>query len=113
MDRARVLAPQARLVVVGPTPEPGREDVSARYAERAEDVCRRHGASYVDAHATVISRGDCDRAFGGSVADGPSPRGSTELAEARSGAGLAGGRALFPYPTGEAMDALATEVLAH
>jgi len=91
IDRASVLAPQARLVVIGPPPEWTREDVSARYADAAREMVVRHRVAYVDLVSflkTLEVQG----------ADGREP-GPDDGAR-------------FPYPLGAAMDAIAAEVLS-
>jgi hypothetical protein len=95
MDRARVLAPQARLVIVGPPPELGREDVSARYAKAAREVVERHRVPFVDLHELVTSLGPLDEAYREEAPDGSPDDGVR-----------------FPYPLGRAMDSLARETLA-
>jgi len=91
IDRASVLAPQARLVVIGPPPEWTREDISARYADAAREMVVRHRVVYVDLFSFMESL----RAPG---ADGREP-GPDDGAR-------------FPYPVGPAMDAIAAEALS-
>jgi len=91
IDRASVLAPQARLVVIGPPPEWTREDVSARYADAAREMVVRHRVAYVDLFSLVKS-------LEAPGADGREP-GPDDGAR-------------FPYPLGVAMDAIAAEALS-
>jgi len=91
VDRASVLAPQARLVVIGPPPEWTREDVSARYADAAREMVVRHRIAYVDLFSLMESL-----SVPGSDGREPGPDDG----------------ARFPYPVGPAMDAIAAEVLS-
>jgi hypothetical protein len=93
IDRARAAAPGARLVVLGPTPEWGRLDVSRRYAEAARAVAAQHHVPYVDLHGLVESM---------MTPEDP----SAPFREPGPDDGVR-----FPYPLGEAMDAIAREVV--
>lgn len=94
IDRASVLAPGARLVIVGPPPEWTREDISARYADAAREVVVRHRVAYVDLRSFMASPGIA--AVPGADCREPGPDDGVR----------------FPYPLGPAMDAIATEVLS-
>jgi len=92
IDRAWSLAPRSRLVLVGPPPEPGRRDVSGRYAEAARIIAQRHHIEFVDLYELVTSLEDPDAAY--------RERGPDDGVR-------------FPYPLGEAMDDIARAVLGN
>jgi hypothetical protein len=92
IDRAWSLAPRGRLALVGPPPEPGRRDVSGRYADAARRIAQRHHIEFVDLYELVTSLEDPDAAY-------------------REGDPDDGVR--FPYPLGEAMDDIARAVLGN
>ena len=94
MDRASVLAPRARLVIVGPPPEWTRERLSQSYADAAREVVVRHRVEYVDLHS-FINQLDSAGTPG------------TDCRESGPDDGVR-----FPYPLGRAMDALAEEALS-
>lgn len=90
LDRVRSRSPGSRLVVIGPPPEYGRGEVSARYARAAKELCKRHGVPFADLHGLVESLPD---PWSGYRDKGPDD----------------GVR--FPYPLGEVMDEIAELVL--
>ena len=91
IDRASVMAPQARLVIVGPPPEWTRETFFERYADAVREMVVRHRVEYVDLLSFMESL------------DAPG-------ADCRESGADDGVR--FPYPLGPAMDAIADEVLS-
>jgi hypothetical protein len=91
MDRASIMAPQARIVVVGPPPEWTREGFSKRYADAVREMVVRHDIEYVDLFSFMKSQ-DAPGADGREVGPDDGVR--------------------FPYPLAAAMDAIADEILS-
>jgi hypothetical protein len=92
IDRVRSVASGARLIIIGPTPEVGRERTSEAYAEAARAVCKQHATTLVDLHDFILDREDPSLLY--------RERGPED-----------GTR--FPYPVGQAIDEVAEFVLDH